>query len=627
MKKPARGKTIMHAVGRDSFPMLVCGIVLLFTARPGAGGSLPECSPVVSATADAPFTLRGGDSTCGQLERVPVEGMPFSRAVRVRTLRQPEQTWDLRLHARPEKAVGPGDLLAISFFARGVASSTGARNARASVLFERACTPWRKSLLVDLPLTKEWQRYQLPFRIKQNWGADAKERYEAADYQLGFNLGFPPQTVEIGGFECGRYDASVELCDLPTTTFSYPGREPDAAWRKAAQERIRTHRMAELVVRVVDERGEPVPDAEVRIEMRRHVFPFGTTVNAWRYLDKKDNADLARYRTKIGELFNRAVLEGSLKWPAWSADRSIGIEIVRRLRELGLAVRGHTLVWPSWRYSPWASEPEEITRLEQDPELLQRRILEHIRDEVGALRGQIVEWDVVNEPYSNHEFMDVVGEEAMAEWFRAAREADPDAALFINDYDILASAGELDSAHQASYERTIVRLLEAGAPLDGIGMQSHIKWVCTGPEDLLTILDRFGRFDLRMVITEYDHDVPDEQLQADYLRDFLTTVFSHPGVTGFLMWGFWDGSHWLQNAPLYRRDWSPKPSGQVFLDLVFKEWWTKVDGETDAAGTLAVRGFLGDYQISAARDGARAGAAYRLERDGGAPLVLRLEGS
>ena len=50
------------------------------------------------------------------------------------------------------------------------------------------------------------------------------------------------------------------------------------------------------------------------------------------------------------------------------------------------------------------------------------------------------------------------------------------------------------------------------------------------------------------------------------------------------MWGFWDGAHWKNNAPLYRRDWSLKPAGAAYRDLVLKTWRTDASGKTGADG-------------------------------------------
>jgi hypothetical protein len=48
---------------------------------------------------------------------------------------------------------------------------------------------------------------------------------------------------------------------------------------------------------------------------------------------------------------------------------------------------------------------------------------------------------------------------------------------------------------------------------------------------------------------------------------------------------------------MLRHDWSVKPNGEVYKDLVFKRWWTNANGKTGAQGTFATRGFLGDYEI------------------------------
>ena len=89
----------------------------------------------------------------------------------------------------------------------------------------------------------------------------------------------------------------------------------------------------------------------------------------------------------------------------------------------------------------------------------------------------------------------------------------------------------------------------------------------------------------------------DDELEAKYLADFYTIVFSHESADAILMWGFWDGAHWYDNAPLFNQDWSLKPSGQAFLDLVFDEWWTEESGQTDANGQFGLRGFKGKYQL------------------------------
>lgn len=140
--------------------------------------------------------------------------------------------------------------------------------------------------------------------------------------------------------------------------------------------------------------------------------------------------------------------------------------------------------------------------------------------------------------------------------------------------------------------------------------------ILTPPVRLLGFLDRSGKFGLPIQTTEFDIDTNDEPLQADYLRDYMNVTFSHPAVSGFVLWGFWAGDHWIPHAALFRRDWSIKPNGRVYQDLVFHKWWTNVQGQTDARGQYATRGFLGDYQISATANGKTVNGKTELPKAG-----------
>jgi len=64
------------------------------------------------------------------------------------------------------------------------------------------------------------------------------------------------------------------------------------------------------------------------------------------------------------------------------------------------------------------------------------------------------------------------------------------------------------------------------------------------------------------------------------------------------MWGFWDGRHWCQNAPLFERDWTPKPALATYRDLVFDEWWSEAEAVTDAEGRITLRVFKGDHRVT-----------------------------
>lgn len=257
-------------------------------------------------------------------------------------------------------------------------------------------------------------------------------------------------------------------------------------------------------------------------------------------------------------------------------------------------------------------------------------VAERVRTVAGQLAGRIDDWDVVNEPFSNHDILDVlnppgtpIGSGVMAEWFRMAHEADPDARLYLNDYGIL-TASSLEDAHLRSHYDTARRLLEAGAPLHGLGMQGHFGSSLTPPERLWEVLDLFAELGLSIKATEFDVNLDDPAVIADYTRDFYTALFAHPSVDGILSWGFWAGAHWRPDAAYLGRGFNPRPSDVALQRLLFETWWTDESATTDGLGEARVRGFHGAYEVTVALPGGgEVAETVELGADGAA-VVLRV---
>jgi GH35 family endo-1,4-beta-xylanase len=244
--------------------------------------------------------------------------------------------------------------------------------------------------------------------------------------------------------------------------------------------------------------------------------------------------------------------------------------------------------------------PGDVEKLKDDPAALKKRVKDHITDEISAMKGKLVEWDVLNEPYSNHDLMDILGEDVVVEWFKQTHDIDPTVKLYINDYGNIEGNNREQMEH---YEKFIANLIRKGAPLHGIGLQSHFGAKLVVPEKLLEFLDRFSKFELPLEVTEFDITIHKyilnrEEVYADYMRDFMTVLFSYPSVHSIMLWGFWEGAHWVPDAALFRKDWSMKPSGKMWKYLVLEKWRTNVSGKTDNKGEFTVRGFHGKYDIS-----------------------------
>ncbi|WP_168205324.1 endo-1,4-beta-xylanase [Bythopirellula goksoeyrii] len=405
----------------------------------------------------------------------------------------------------------------------------------------------------------------------------------------------------------------VAISDTVPAPPAYPGAEPDALWRTEAAARIEANRKADIQINVTDSLGNAVSGAEVSVQMTEHEFGFGSAVVASRLRDSNPVHDA--YKQKVSELFNLATIENNLKWPPWEGEwgsnftQSGAQNAVNWLAGQDISVRGHTLVWPGY-----SNLPTPIKNLLDNAPLngaqqqqLRTAIADHIADIAGTFAGQLSAWDVINETRTNHDVMDNLseGDLAMVDWFNAALAADPTAKRYINNFGILSSGGGTNTFNQQEYFDTVEFLVNNNAPIDGIGFQGHFsQGDLTGPEDLWTIFDRFAQLGLDMQITEFDFGTSDEQLQAEYTRDFLTAVFAHEDIDDFLMWGFWEDAHWRPEAAMFSSDWTMKPNGQAYLDLVYSDWWTDEELTSELAGSIDLRGFKGDYEITVTHNGA-----------------------
>ena len=569
----------------------------------------PGGEPLIGANPLTPWRLTGGNGAAAQ---VAISGESFTAAWRVETRVDSSPPWAIEFRAPVARAVARGDVALLRFMARAVATTDESGAAYLRLVVQKATPDYDKSLDGTHTLTREWREYLVPFAFAADYAAGAVE--------VSFGMGFKRQTIEIGGFDFVYYGKSVPLASLPRTRSSYPGREAGAAWRTAALARIEQVRKGDFTIVVVDAAGRPAPGAVVRVEQKKSAFQFGSALQMARIVG--DTADNRIYRQKVLELFNAASTENDLKWPPWDGEWGAGYARAQTLagltwlRNRGLHVRGHVLVWPGWN-----NLPNAIRALRGTPQQgeIPARTLAHIADIVGATREQVQEWDVLNEPYANHDLMDLFGAGIQVDWFKAARAAHADAPLYLNDYSNHDAA--LDAAHVAAFEATARYLKEQGAPLGGLGLQAHFGGSPSAPTNVLAVLDRYAALGLPVRFTEFDVKTDDEELQADYTRDFLIMAFSHPSVVGVQLWGFWERAHWIPAAAMYRSDWSEKPNARAWKSLVLDQWRTRAGGATDAQGAWRGRGFQGDYVVTVEQGGKVYEQVFTLRPGAPAPTV------
>lgn len=543
-------------------------------------------------------TLASSINYGGSTNSFTAMGQPFTQA-RQRVVTLQANPWDAGHSYSNASAVSAGDKCLVIIWLRSPSA-----NARASIFAENNVT-YAKEVLSTVNIGSEWEMYAAPFESQAGYAVNA--------LNIGLHLAFGNQTIEIGGAACLNYKNTVFFTQLPVllNNDTYPGQEPDAAWRADAAAHIENLRKANLSVQVRDANGQPVSDAQVQVEMLQHEFKFGTAVVSNKF--NGGSAYDATYEQKLLDLdgnghgFNEVVFENDLKWPAWeqhwfSSQAEIAND-VQWLHDRGISIRGHNLAWPGWAYSP----PD--INANATPAYIKGRVRAHIQDILSypGIGTEMLDWDVLNEITTNNDYANrfagtpgyTTGREWYAEIFRQADSLAPNSVLYLNDY-IAIEQGDSPTNGIATWRSRIDELIAAGAPVEGIGFQGHFSASPTGIPRVKEIYDEFwNAYGLEAKITEYDIDklVP-AQTQADYMRDFLTVTFAHPSMKGFLMWGFWDGAHWTNNAPIFNQDWSLKPGGEAFIDQVFNQWWTNETLQTNLSGDASVRGFKGKYKVT-----------------------------
>lgn len=167
--------------------------------------------------------------------------------------------------------------------------------------------------------------------------------------------------------------------------------------------------------------------------------------------------------------------------------------------------------------------------------------------------------------------------------------ADPQARLYLNEYDILN--GKLVDA----YAEQIRLLLARGIPVGGIGIQAHIRENISVAQ-MQSSIDTLAQLGLPIKITEVSVLADTEERKSQILTDLYRVAFANPFVKGITLWGFWEGAAWEPKTALYDRQFKPLPSAIAYRKLLLEHWRTNKNGKTgnvgDLTGIYSTRTFL-----------------------------------
>ncbi len=477
-----------------------------------------------------------------------------------------------------------GEFLRIRFTARSK------ENLAVFVVFGEKEPPYESFFRCPVVLTPDWQDYALVFKCPRDIAAG----FANLSFQMPRSAGH----VEIKLVELE--DWGGELANKPEEQNRYinpfAGEELDQDFLAKASANIEKIRKGTIQFKIIGQSGKPIPTAVVKVRQKRHKFHFGSSLNSGTLA--ADNDDTAKYKKYFLELFNTATPENDLKWkaPDWNLPMTPE-QIVTWCQKNNLSVRGHNLLAPQK-----AALPNKFASLPQAD--LAKAMEVHIKEYASKFKGQVYTWDVLNEAVDDSSAVGGLNAPILSDAFRWVHEIDPVPLLTYNDFDILNCGSTIGSGKSDRVYSFISELLANNVPITAIGMQSHMNLPLTRGAKLWQQLDRFGKLGLPIEITEYDLPMPDDALQAAYLEEFMTAVFSHPSVTSFVMWGFWQGDQFQgdHSGELIKSNWTERPALSAYKKLVFEKWWSNMEVSPDVNGEGNARVFLGDYEIEVQAD-------------------------
>ena len=290
-----------------------------------------------------------------------------------------------------------------------------------------------------------------------------------------------------------------------------------------------------------------------------------------------DALDERPYRDLAAMQLTCVTPENAMKWGSVEAlrgeydwDRADALVAFAKAR--GQKVRGHTLVWhsqlPLWLINGKFSSDE-----------LKGLMVAHIAAEAGRYRGAIYAWDVVNEPFADDgEWRKSIWYEAMGPGYveialHAARAADPEAKLYVNDYNVETAGPKM----RALYD-LVASLKRDGVPIDGVGLQSHFVAGKT-PADLKGVMAEFASLGVDVAVTELDLRIrlpADDKALAAQADDYASVVRACRETSrcvGVTTWGITDDRSWIPSffsgygaALPFDENYRPKPAVAAIIE-------------------------------------------------------------
>ncbi|HEX6526170.1 MAG TPA: endo-1,4-beta-xylanase [Streptosporangiaceae bacterium] len=294
-----------------------------------------------------------------------------------------------------------------------------------------------------------------------------------------------------------------------------------------------------------------------------------------------------------GQQFDMVTPGNEMKWDTTEPSNGSynfgpGDGIVSFAQSHSMRVRGHNLVWHSQLPSWVSSLP-----LNQ----VQAAMEAHITTEATHYKGKVYSWDVVNEPFNEDGslrgdvFFQAMGQGYIADALRTAHAADPNAKLYLNDFNI-----EGENAKSNAMFSLVQSLKSQGVPIDGVGLESHFI-LGQVPSSMLANMQRFAALGVDVAVTELDDRIQLPASSANLQQqatDYATVVKDCLQVSrcvGVSQWGVGDADSWIPGAfpgqgaaTMYDSNYQPKPAYNAALSALGGSSGGGTGGEIHAVG-------------------------------------------
>jgi GH35 family endo-1,4-beta-xylanase len=405
---------------------------------------------------------------------------------------------------------------------------------------------------------------------------------------------------------------------IPASIFAQDVAQTEARMMKQAGENIEKYRKGDATIQFRSRDGKPVKNAQTEIRQKSHDFMFGCII--FDLIGDENNYKPDLFKERFKKLFNLAVFP--FYWPSYESTQgfTIGEKMLPTIdwcKANGITTKGHPLVWATQ-----SGTPQWLTRYSvgETEELLKTRIL----NITSGFRDKIELFDVVNEPVNvkswKHKMENFSNENdwgvtdtinLVADYVEKAllwaHQGNPKATLLINEYMTL-----VDKDVRMRYDELLAELKKRNAPISGMGIQGHEprqEWF--SPVEVWKTFDLYSRFGYPIHITEFhpqSSGVPvtggwrtgswTSEAQTEFTEQFVKLCFGHPAVASINWWGLSDRNIWLPGGGLIDAEYNPKPVYIMLDKLINQTWRTNSTLQTDNQGTIAYRGFYGEYEIT-----------------------------